>query len=136
MLFHFPIVIILFYIYIENTYYLYQIMRKKIINLLITAVAVVIAAYVLPGIHVDGFMTAIIVAIALAILNAFVKPVLTVLTIPITILTIGLFLLVINAAMVSLAGWMVSGFNVDGFWSALFFSIIVSITGFIFKDKE
>ena len=111
-------------------------MKRRIINLLITAVAVVVAAYFLPGIHIDDFMTAIIVAIALAILNAFIKPILTILTIPITIVTIGLFLLVINAAMVSLAGWMVSGFKVDSFWSALFFSVIVSIVSFIFKDKE
>ncbi len=111
-------------------------MKRGIINLLITAVAVVVAAYLIPGIHVGGFITAIIVAIALAILNALIKPILTVLTIPITIVTLGLFLLVINAAMVSLAGWMVSGFEVDGFWSALFFSIIVSIVSFFFKDKE
>ena len=111
-------------------------MRRRIINLLITAVAVVIAAYLIPGIQVDGFMTAIIVAIALAILNAFIKPILTILTIPITLFTLGVFLLVINAAMVSLAGWRVSGFDVDGFWSALFFAIIVSIVSFIFKDKE
>ena len=111
-------------------------MRRRIINLLITAVAVVVAAYLIPGIQVDGFMTAIIVAIALAILNAFIKPILTILTIPITIFTLGLFLLVINAAMVSLAGWIVSGFDVDSFWSALFFSIIVSVVSFIFKDKE
>ncbi|RLD66932.1 MAG: phage holin family protein [Bacteroidetes bacterium] len=111
-------------------------MKRRIINLLITAVAVVVAAYLIPGIQVDNFMTAIIVAIALAILNALIKPILTVLTIPITIVTLGLFLLVINAAMVSLAGWMVSGFDVDSFWSALFFSIIVSVVSFIFKDKE
>ena len=111
-------------------------MKRRIINLLITAVAVVVAAYLIPGIHVGGFMTAIIVAIALAILNALIKPILTILTIPITIVTLGLFLLVINAAMVSLAGWMVSGFEVDSFWSALFFSIIVSIVSFFFKDKE
>ena len=111
-------------------------MKRRIINLLITAVAVVVAAYLIPGIHVGGFMTAIIVAIALAILNALIKPILTVLTIPITIVTLGLFLLIINAAMVSLSGWIVSGFEVDGFWSALFFSIIVSIVSFFFKDKE
>ncbi|OQY02298.1 MAG: hypothetical protein B6I20_07080 [Bacteroidetes bacterium 4572_117] len=111
-------------------------MKKKIVNLIITTIAVVVAAYLIPGISVDSFMTAIIVAIALAILNALIKPILTILTIPITILSLGLFLLVINAAMVSLAGWMVSGFVVDGFWSALFFSIIVSIVGFFFKEKE
>ncbi|MEN8119507.1 MAG: phage holin family protein [Bacteroidota bacterium] len=111
-------------------------MRRRIINLLITAVAVFFAAYLLPGIQVESFITAIIVAIALAILNYLVKPVLTILTIPITVFTLGLFLLVINAAMVGIAGWWVSGFHVDGFWSALFFSIIVSIVSFLFKDKE
>ena len=111
-------------------------MKRRIINLLITAVAVVVAAYFLPGIHVDGFMTAIIVAIALAILNAFIKPILTILTIPITIVTVGLFLLIINAAIISLAGWMVSGFDVDSFWWAIFMGVIVSVVSFIFKDKE
>ena len=111
-------------------------MTRRLINILITAVAVVLAAFLLPGIHVDGFITAIIVAIALALLNAFIKPILTVLTIPITILTVGLFLFVINAAMVSLAGWMISGFEVDGFWWAILFGIIVSVVSFIFKDKE
>lgn len=100
---------------------------KTIINLIISALAVILGAFLLPGIQVDGFFTAIIVAIVLAVINTIVRPILVVLTIPITFLTLGLFLLLINAAMVKLAGILIPGFIVDGFWSALILSIILSI---------
>ena len=111
-------------------------MKRRIINLLLTALAVVFAAYLLPGITVDGYFTAIIVVITLTLLNAFIKPILTILTIPITIITIGLFLIVIDTFMVGMAGWLIDGFYVDGFWSALFFGIIVSVASFILTDKK
>jgi len=111
-------------------------MRKILINLLITSAAVLLAAWILPGIHVAGFVSAIFVAIVLAFLNTFIKPVLTLLTIPVTIVTLGLFLLVINAVIVGLAGWLIDGFAVDGFWSALFFSLIVSFVGSLLKDND
>jgi len=98
-----------------------------IIKLLITAVIVVLLAYLLPGVSVSGFGAAIIVAIVLALLNAFLKPILVVLTIPITIVTLGLFLLVINACIILLADSFVSGFSVNGFWTALLFSILLAI---------
>lgn len=100
---------------------------RVLINLVISALAVVLGAFLLPGIKVDGFFTAIIVAIVLAIINVFIKPILKILTIPITIITLGLFLLVINAAMVKLAGILIPGFVVEGFWSALFMSFILSL---------
>ena len=104
-----------------------------IIRILISAVAVLIASYVLRsfGVYVDGFGTAIIVAIVLGLLNAILKPILVVLTIPITILTLGLFYLVINVLMVYLAASLVSGFRVDNFIGALLFSIIVSVASSI-----
>lgn len=98
-----------------------------IIRLLVTAVAVIIAAYLLPGVSVDGFGAAIIVAIVLGLLNAFVKPVLAVLTLPITILTLGIFYLVLNVLMVYLADAVVGGFHVSGFFSALLFSILLAV---------
>lgn len=97
-----------------------------IIRILLTAVAVVLLAYILPGVHVVGFGSALIVAVVLGLLNIFVKPVLLILTLPITILTLGLFLLVINALIILLASSFVSGFMVDGFWSALLFSLLLS----------
>ncbi|MDQ2933017.1 MAG: phage holin family protein [bacterium] len=98
-----------------------------IIHWLVSAVAVFIAAYLLPGVDVSGIGTVLIVAVVLGALNAILKPVLFVLTLPITILTLGLFALVLNAAMVLLASWIVEGFKVDGFIWALLFALIVSL---------
>jgi putative membrane protein len=103
-----------------------------IIRILITAVAVWAADYFLDGVHInDDIKTVIIVALVLALLNTFIKPILLVLTIPITILTLGLFLLVINALMVLLADKLIAGMSVDGWISALLFSLIVSIVSAI-----
>ncbi|MBO0937958.1 phage holin family protein [Fibrella sp. HMF5335] len=98
-----------------------------IIRVLISAVAVYIASRFVPGVRVANFETALIVAIVLGLLNAFVKPILTILTIPITVLTLGLFLIVLNVLMVYLTASLVSGFRVDGFIAALLFSIVVSV---------
>lgn len=98
-----------------------------LIRILVTAVLVMLIAYLLPGVHVTGFMQAIYVAIILGLLNLFVKPILVILTLPVTILTLGLFLLVINALIVMLCSNIVGGFHVDSFWIALFFSIILSV---------
>ncbi|WP_047548106.1 phage holin family protein [Psychroserpens sp. Hel_I_66] len=98
-----------------------------IIRLLITALIVMLLAHFLPGVGVTGFGAAIIVAIVLALLNFIVKPILVVLTIPITIVTLGLFLFVINACIILLADKFIDGFGVDGFWIALLFSILLSI---------
>ncbi len=98
-----------------------------LINLLLSGLAVVISAYILPGVHVDGFVTALIVAVVLGIVNAILKPILVILTLPITILTLGLFTLVINAILVLLVSSIVPGFRVDGFVWAFIFSIILSI---------
>lgn len=105
-----------------------------ILTLLISAGAVLISAYLLPGVHVDGFLTAIIVAAVLALFNAILKPVLIILTIPITILTLGLFLLVINALIILFTDFFIPGFVVDGFWWALFFSLILSIVTYVFES--
>jgi putative membrane protein len=100
---------------------------KFFFKIIISAISVVITAYLLPGVHVKDLLTALIVAIVLALLNGIVRPILIILTIPVTILTLGFFLLVINALMILLAGNIVPGFQVDGFWWALLFSIILSL---------
>ncbi len=99
-----------------------------IINILVTAVAVLIAANLLPGVKVDAFTTSLLVALVLAFMNSIVKPILTILTIPITLFTMGFFLLVINAGIILMTDKLVDGFEVSGFWWALLFSFILSIT--------
>lgn len=98
-----------------------------IIKILLTGVAAMVAAYILPGVTIDGFLTAIILALVLAVLNAIVRPILIFLTIPVTILTLGLFLLVINALIILLADALVAGFDVTGFFAALLFSLVLSV---------
>ena len=112
-----------------------------IIRLLINALAVFVLAHILNGVTVDGYVGAIIVAIVLAVLNLLVKPILVILTLPVTILTLGLFLLVINALIILLADKLIDGFGVSSFWTALLFSILLSILqsllqSFIKDDKK
>ena len=103
-----------------------------IIKVLVTALAVWVAAYFLPGVHLQNdAKTIIVVALVLALLNAIVKPLLIILTIPVTIVTLGLFLLVINALMVIWTSNLVGGFKIDGWLTALLFSLIVSIVSSI-----
>lgn len=98
-----------------------------ITNILVTSIAVLIVSYLLPGVNVDTFTTALLVALVLAFMNAIVKPILTILTIPVTILSLGLFLIVINGIIIILTDKLVDGFEVRGFWWALLFSFILSI---------
>ena len=98
-----------------------------LIKIIITAVLVLLISNFMPGVHVDGFSTALIVAVVLGLLNIFIKPILVILTLPVTILTLGLFLLVINALIILLCTKIVGGFSVDTFWTALFFSVILSL---------
>ncbi|MEN8123527.1 MAG: phage holin family protein [Bacteroidota bacterium] len=110
-----------------------------ILKILLTAIAVLIIEYILPGVTVDSYVTAIWVALILGILYAILKPILVVLTLPVTIVTLGLFLFVINALIVLLTNKMVDGFDVSGFWVALIFSILLSIVqSILYKviDKE
>lgn len=98
-----------------------------LIRILVTALAALLTQYILPGVSIADFKTALIVAIVLGLLNLIVKPVLVLLTLPVTIVTLGLFLLVINALIVMWAGSLVKGFRVDGFWWALLFSVVLSV---------
>ncbi len=99
---------------------------KIILKMLLTAIAVVILAEILPGIHVDGYASAIVVAIVLGLLRIFVRPLIILFTLPITIITLGLFLFVINAVIILLADKLVDGFVVSGFLYALLFSLLLS----------
>lgn len=109
-------------------------MKNFIIKTLITAVAVLLASYLLPGVAIDRFSTALLVALVLAVLNFLVKPLLIILTLPITIITLGLFLFIINAIIIVLAGKLVNGFVVEGIWWALLFSFLLSIFSYILES--
>jgi putative membrane protein len=102
-----------------------------IIKVLVTAVAAYIAARLLPGVTIADVKTTLIVALVLALLNAILRPVLVALTIPITVLTLGLFLLIINAIIVKLADWLIDGFTVNGWITAIIFSLVVTIVSFV-----
>src|SRR4051812_27569574 len=97
-----------------------------ILKILITSINVFILAYILPGVIIDDYFTAIVVALVLSILNGLVKPLLVLLTLPATLLTLGLFLFVINACIILMADHFVGGFIVKGFWNALLFSLLLS----------
>lgn len=97
-----------------------------VVRLLLTTVIVVLLANFLPGITIDSFTTGLWVAVALGVLNMFLKPLLVFLTLPATVITLGLFLFVINAVIVMLAAYFVKGFEVSGFWTALLFSIVLT----------
>ena len=103
-------------------------LAQIILKLLISGLAVFFTDWLLSGIDVTNFTNALLIAIVLAFLNTFLKPVLVLLTIPFTIFTLGLFLLAINAGIILLASKLIDGFFVDGFWWALLFSVILSIT--------
>lgn len=96
-------------------------------RLITTSLAVIIVSYLLPGVAVESALSAVGLAVVLAILNVFIKPLLILLTLPITLLTMGLFLLVVNALIILLAAELVPGFSIDGFWWAVLFSIILSV---------
>lgn len=100
---------------------------KLLAQLLLNASAVFITAYILPGVNVDNFIVAIIVAVVLGIVNMILRPILIFLTIPVTVLTLGLSIFVINALLVLLVARIVPGFHVDNFWWALAFSLILSV---------
>ncbi|WPO80779.1 phage holin family protein [Flavobacterium sp. KACC 22761] len=100
---------------------------KLLLRLLVTAALVLLLSNLLTGVVVASFGTAVIVAVVLGLLNIFIKPILVILTLPVTVVTLGLFLLVINAVMILLCTKIVGGFAVDSFWTALIFSVILSI---------
>ncbi|WP_299526485.1 phage holin family protein [Winogradskyella sp.] len=112
-----------------------------ILKLLLNAVAVFVLAEILNGVYVDNYLTSLLVAVVISILNVLVKPILVILTLPATILSLGLFLFVINALIILLADKLIEGFGVDGIWTAILFSILLCILqsllhSLLKKDKE
>ena len=104
------------------------------VKILLSAIGVLVVSYLLPGIEVEDFFTAFVLAIVLALLNYVVKPILIILTIPLTVVTLGLFLLVVNAIIVLMASGLVDGFEVNGFWWALLFSLLLSLINSLLFD--
>ncbi len=102
---------------------------QTLIQLLVSGIAVFVSARILPGIRIDSFLTAIVVAVVLGLVNILVKPILFLLTLPVTIVTFGLFALVLNALMILLVDALVPGFEVRGFWWALLFSLVLALVG-------
>ena len=110
-----------------------DLLRRFIIN----CIAVAAGAWILPGIHIENsFMALIAVTLVLSILNTLLKPILILLTIPVTIVTFGLFLIAINAIIVLIVGNIMNGFAVDSFWWAVLFSFIISLVNSLFRDSK
>lgn len=110
---------------------------KLITNWIVTSLIIFIVAYLLKGVHVDTIWTAFVIAVVMGLLNSFVRPLLVLLTLPITVVTLGLFLFVINAFLVIIADKLIPGFAVASFWWALLFSILVSaLKLLIIKEKK
>ncbi|MCF8307771.1 MAG: phage holin family protein [Bacteroidales bacterium] len=107
-----------------------------LLRLILNTFAVIITTYLLPGVELKGFFTAVMVAIVIGFLNLFVKPLLVILTIPVTVFTFGIFLLVINALIILMADAIVPGFMVNGFWWALGFSVILTLVNSLFGQQK
>lgn len=110
-----------------------------LVNWLLSALSVMLVQYIVPGFHVDNFLTALLVALVLGLVNALIRPILVILTLPITILTMGLFLLVINAVLLMVVDALIGGFSLDSFGTAVLGSIVLAIIGWllnlVFKPK-
>ena len=109
-------------------------MRGLLLRWLVLTVAIMFTAYVIKGIQVSGFVSAFFTAAMLGILNAFFRPVLIILTLPINILTLGLFTFVINALLLLMASGVISGFAVSGFWAAVFGSLLISLVSWVLNS--
>lgn len=111
-----------------------------IVRLVLNALALMLVAYLIPGIGLSGFGTAVIAALVLGLVNALIRPLVSLLALPVTILTLGLFSLVINAAMFGLAAWFVPGFSIAGFgpafWGALLYTVFAWLVSSFVGDKE
>ena len=106
----------------------------RIVRLVISGVAILLTAYILPGVEVPGFWAAVLVAFLLGIVNTYLRPILIIISLPLTVLTLGFFLLIVNVLMVYLVEWVVPGFEVATFWWALLFSIIQSLLNSLFQS--
>ena len=101
-----------------------------LVQWVVSGLAIIITAYLLPGVAVAGFLAALVTALVLGLINAIIRPILILLTLPLNILTLGLFTLVINALLIMLAATVVPGFAVQGFWWALLFGVVLAVVNF------
>lgn len=109
---------------------------KIIIHWIVSALAILVTAYLLPGVQVDGLTAALVLAVVLGAINAILRPILVILTLPITILTLGLFVLIINGLLIMLAASIVPGFAVASFWWAFLFGIVLAIVSSVLQMFE
>lgn len=107
-----------------------------IVNVIVNALAVIVASYIIPGVSVAGFMDAVVASIVLGIVNLFIRPLILLFTLPLNILTLGLFTLVVNAFMVLIVARIVPGFNVSGLLSALLFSLALSLVNAVIHSTR
>jgi putative membrane protein len=107
-----------------------------LISILISSIAIFVAANILPGVKIDSFMTALIVAVVLGFLNAFMRPLLLILTLPLNILTLGLFTFVIMGGIVLLVSAIVPGFHVSGFFPAVLFALVLAVINAFLRSLE
>lgn len=106
---------------------------KFFVHWFVSSLAIIISAYLLPGVRVDGLESALVLAVALGVINAFVRPILILITLPLTVMTFGLFLLVINTLLIMGAAAVVPGFSVSGFWWALLFGVVLALVSSFFR---
>ena len=109
---------------------------KTLIHFIVSALAILVTAYILPGVHVDGIVAALVLAVVLGVINTILRPILVFLTLPLTIVTLGLFILVINGLLIMLASSIVPGFTVASFWWALLFGIVLAIVSWVLEKFE
>lgn len=102
-------------------------------QVIVMTLACMLAAYLLPGVHINNVWTAVLTSIVIALLNSFIRPILIVLTLPFTIVSMGFFLLIINALIILMASGLVHQFQVDGFWSALLFSLLLTLINYLLE---
>lgn len=105
-----------------------------LIKWLLSSIALLITAYIIPGVEIAGFWTALWLAAALGLLNILIKPILIILTLPVNILTLGLFTFIINGLIVLLASTIIKGFEVEGLLTAVFFSITLAIVNYLINS--
>ena len=104
-------------------------MFNLLLKWVLYALAITVVAWIIPAIRVENFLSAMFVCIIISLINIFIKPFLQVITLPINVITLGIFALILNALLLMLAGWIAPGFEVDGFLNALFGSILLSLFG-------
>ena len=125
---------------VSQPYPAYPVEMRFLVRLVVNAAAVFLAANVVPGIAVSGFGVALLAGLILGLVNAVIKPILIVLTLPFTIVTLGLFIFVVNAICLALVAWLVPGLTISGFWAALFGAIVISLVSWllnaIVSDEE